>query len=222
MHFFDPLTSLCLCEGPWVSFCYFMHCFSLVPNSLGRLLSSPQSRWSSSCWSRLSSSLEVDLAFSFDSRTSLFPMWRSLNFFPLLFLVPISQGRPLSFFLLLFPYPHFLGKALEFPSITLVIFLLIKAGRRLTLILFYTLAGVGSNTKPNEIMITVMQKFHQYFNNNWFQLAPWCRSCKHIDIESFKFLSNFTIWHFKVSLTGTIFIPLGVFPFEWPILVGYT
>merc|ERR1712212_1348928 len=56
-----------------------------------------------------------------------------------------------------------IGKALEFPSITLVIFLLIKAGRRLTLILYYTMAGV--------------------------------------------------------SLTGTIFIPLGVFPFEWPILV---
>jgi len=56
-----------------------------------------------------------------------------------------------------------IGKALEFPSITLVIFLLIKAGRRLTLILFYTMAGV--------------------------------------------------------SLTGTIFIPLGVFPYEWPILV---
>ena len=35
------------------------------------------------------------------------------------------------------------GKALEFPSITLVIFLLIKAGRRLTLILFYTMAGVS-------------------------------------------------------------------------------
>jgi len=56
-----------------------------------------------------------------------------------------------------------IGKALEFPSISLVIFLLIKAGRRLTLILFYTLAGV--------------------------------------------------------SLTGTIFIPLGVFANEWPILV---
>ena len=46
--------------------------------------------------------------------------------------------------LITFPLnPQFLGKALEFPSITLVIFLLIKAGRRLTLILFYTMAGVG-------------------------------------------------------------------------------
>ena len=30
-----------------------------------------------------------------------------------------------------------IGKLLEFPSITLVIFLLLKTGRRLTLILFY-------------------------------------------------------------------------------------
>jgi len=36
-----------------------------------------------------------------------------------------------------------IGKLLEFPSITLVIFLLLKTGRRITLILFYSLAGAS-------------------------------------------------------------------------------
>ena len=36
-----------------------------------------------------------------------------------------------------------IGKLLEFPSITIVIILLLKTGRRITLILFYSLAGVS-------------------------------------------------------------------------------
>lgn len=36
-----------------------------------------------------------------------------------------------------------IGKLLEFPSITIVIFLLLKTGRRITLILFYSLAGIS-------------------------------------------------------------------------------
>merc|ERR1719184_630868 len=35
-----------------------------------------------------------------------------------------------------------IGKLLEFPSITLVIFLLLKAGRRVTMMIFYTLGGL--------------------------------------------------------------------------------
>ena len=72
-------------------------------------------------------------------------------------------------------------QALEFPSITLVIFLLLKTGRRITLIIFYSLAGVSL------ILFTMLTIL--------FTHLP------------------------QVSLTLTVFIPLGVFAYEWPILV---
>jgi len=56
------------------------------------------------------------------------------------------------------------GKALEFPSITLVIFLLLKAGRRITLMVFYTICGLSLiltmaiplNTFPHEWPIVTL------------------------------------------------------------------
>jgi hypothetical protein len=40
-------------------------------------------------------------------------------------------------------------QAMEFPAITLVIFCLLKSGRRITLMIFYTLGGIRDIQREN-------------------------------------------------------------------------
>jgi len=65
-----------------------------------------------------------------------------------------------------------IGKALEFPSITIVILMLLKTGRRITLMIFYTLGGVclmmtmfvPLNTFPYEWPIVVLNLAGRVFS----------------------------------------------------------
>ena len=67
-----------------------------------------------------------------------------------------------------------IGKSLEFPSITLVIFLLLKTGRRITLILFYGYRGIASSLSLTDLSrlggISLTLTYFvplNYFTNEW-------------------------------------------------------